>query len=81
MLTLLVELPGIISLSEMTLQLSADRIHLSGGSYLLEIPLPARIRLPSASANFSAHDCTLKIEAAVHDRKKGREPFTRSRGV
>jgi hypothetical protein len=50
---------------DLKLELSSDRIFLSGGSFLLDKPLPASIDDATASAKFSTKKATLTIKAAV----------------
>ena len=64
-LELVVELQGVHSFGELTLELSADRIFLSGADYLLDTPLAALVDAGSASAKFSSKKGTLTIKAVV----------------
>ena len=58
-----VELPGVSAFKELTLELSADRVYVSGGGYLLDAPLPLAVDSDQTVAKFSKKSQTLKISA------------------
>jgi len=62
-LELLVELPGVTAFKELTLELSANRIELSGSGYFLNATLPITVDSEKTSARFSKKSQTLKIFA------------------
>ena len=67
--SLLHQVPSLLhqvpAFGDLKLELSSDRIFLSGGSFLLDKPLPASIDDATASAKFSTKKATLTIKAAV----------------
>ena len=62
-LTLLIELPGVRGMGEMSVELAEREIVLSGGGYSLRESLPFAVDSSRATAKFAKKTSTLKMSA------------------